>query len=109
MTITPALFAVAALTLQGAASPEGCVAIEPTKAQRHAAFRNAIALQPMAMRTLTGESWCEQMPSGEVVCAAVDPQLVHVTVAGRHFWFKVPAGRSAIIDVEGRVPKCELT
>lgn len=108
MTFTPVLL-VAALTLQGGAPPEGCAVIEPTKAQRHASFRNAIALERMAMRTLTGESWCEQLPSGEVVCAAVDPQLVHVTVNGRHFWFKVPVGRSAIIDVAGSVPKCQLT
>lgn len=108
MTFVPVWMAFAALTLQAGAQPEGCRVIEPTKAQRHTVFRNAIVLEGFAMRTLSGESWCNGLPFGEVSCAAIDPQLVHVTVNGRHFWFKVAAGRSAIIDVDGPVPKCVL-
>jgi hypothetical protein len=100
--------AVATLIIATGAPPEGCTAIEPTKAQRHAAFGHAVALDRFAMRILAGESSCDQLPWGQVVCLAVDPQLVHITVDGRHFWFKVPAGRSAVIEVEGPVPKCQL-
>ena len=109
MTLAPVLMAVAALTFQAAAPREACRAVEPTKAQRHSAFGNAIALQRFAMRTLAGRTSCDQMPWGQVMCLAVDPELVHVTVDGRQFWFKIPAGRSAVLESEGPVPKCVLT
>ena len=109
MTLTAALIAVAALSVQPAPTGEACRMIEPTAAQRSLEFANAFALGPFAMRTMTGSNACDFRRPGEGYCDLRSPGLVHITLNGDHVWYQIAAGKGARVEVSGGVATCRVT
>ncbi|WP_332658060.1 hypothetical protein [Brevundimonas sp.] len=108
MTLAPALLAVAALIALPPEPLEPCKVIEPTATQRQLQFGDAVAMGPFAIRTSAGQSHCYFFRPELGQCFLRDPQIVHITLDGRHVWFKVPEGRTVHIEVVDKVPVCRV-